>query len=54
MDTPEAEREFLLEQIREGRLKLLVFTHEHGDHFCLEDVLEADRAARQAVHDLLI
>lgn len=41
MDTPEAEREFLLEQIREGRLKLLVFTHEHGDHFCLEDVLEA-------------
>ena len=24
-------------------MKALVFTHEHGDHFCLEDVLEAWR-----------
>ena len=43
MDTPEKERAFLLDRIESGELKALVFTHEHGDHFCLEDVLEAWR-----------
>ena len=42
-DTPEKERAFLLDRIESGELKALVFTHEHGDHFCLEDVLEAWR-----------
>lgn len=41
MDTPEQERVRLLSEIESGGLRTLVFTHEHGDHFCLEDVLEA-------------
>ena len=43
MDTPEQERARLLSEIESGGLRTLVFTHEHGDHFCLEDVLEALR-----------
>ncbi len=43
MDTPETEQDFLLSQIEKGRLRTLVFTHEHDDHFCLEEVLEALR-----------
>ncbi len=42
-DTPEKERAFLLDRIESGEVGTLVFTHEHGDHFCLEDVLEALR-----------
>ena len=41
MDTPEAEKAFLYSEIERGGLKTLVFTHEHDDHFCLEDVLGA-------------
>ena len=41
MDTPEEERKRLLALIGRRELKTLRFTHEHGDHFCLEDVLEA-------------
>ncbi len=40
-DTPEAIRQELLREIREKRLRTLVFTHEHADHFCPEDVAEA-------------
>lgn len=40
-DTPEPIRRELLSEIEAGRIGTLVFTHEHGDHFCLEDVLEA-------------
>lgn len=40
-DTPMDIREELFEQIQEGKLKVLVFTHEHSDHFCLEDVKAA-------------
>ena len=42
-DTPKEERRLLLTAIESRELKTLVFTHEHGDHFCLEDVLEALR-----------
>ena len=40
-DTPEAIRQELLRDIREKKLGTLVFTHEHADHFCPEDVAEA-------------
>ena len=40
-DTPEAIRQELLRDIREKKLETLVFTHEHADHFCPEDVAEA-------------
>ena len=40
-DTPEAIRQELLRDIREKNLETLVFTHEHADHFCPEDVAEA-------------
>ena len=40
-DTPEAIRQELLRDIREKKLGTLVFTHEHADHFCPEDVVEA-------------
>lgn len=42
-DTPEPVRQQLLSQIETGRIGTLVFTHEHGDHFHLEDVLETLR-----------
>ena len=41
MDTPKEERKRLLALIGRRELTTLLFTHEHGDHFCLEDVLEA-------------
>ena len=40
-DTPEAIRQELLRDIQEKKLGTLVFTHEHADHFCPEDVAEA-------------
>ena len=40
-DTPEAIRQELLRDIRKKKLGTLVFTHEHADHFCPEDVAEA-------------
>lgn len=40
-DTPEAIRQELLLDIQEKKLGTLVFTHEHADHFCPEDVAEA-------------
>ena len=40
-DTPEAIRQELLRDIRKKKLETLVFTHEHADHFCPEDVAEA-------------
>lgn len=42
-DTPEWLREKLLERIEQREIETLLFTHGHGDHFCLEDVLEALR-----------
>ena len=42
-DTPDRVREQLLEEIETGAIEMLVFTHEHGDHFCLADTLEALR-----------
>ncbi len=42
-DTPPGVRKELLEEIGAGRLNMLLFTHEHGDHFFKEDVLEAWR-----------
>lgn len=42
-DTPEPVRQQLLGEIEAGQIGTLVFTHEHGDHFHLEDVLEALR-----------
>lgn len=45
-DTPEKVRKELLEEIEQGMLETLLFTHEHGDHFCLEDVAEAFRRNR--------
>lgn len=41
LDTPEAIRQELLRDIREKKLGTLIFTHEHADHFCPEDVAEA-------------
>lgn len=40
-DTPSDIRKELLEQIEQGNIKHLIFTHEHEDHFCPEDVKEA-------------
>ena len=40
-DTSPGMRQFLMKEIREKRLNVLIFTHEHGDHFYLPDVLEA-------------
>lgn len=40
-DTPPEIREKLLDAIEEGDISILIFTHEHGDHFCAEDVMEA-------------
>lgn len=42
-DTPPAIREWLFEEIEKEKLGILAFTHAHGDHFCLEDTLEALR-----------
>ncbi len=42
-DTPDVLREELLDRVQRGELRTLLFTHGHGDHFCLEDVLEALR-----------
>lgn len=40
-DTPPEVREELWTEIEEGNLETLIFTHEHGDHFCPEDVKTA-------------
>jgi len=40
-DTPQDLKRELMFWIEQGRIQTLVFTHSHGDHFCLEDVLEA-------------
>lgn len=40
-DTPPKIREELLREAEAGNLDILIFTHEHGDHFCAEDVKEA-------------
>ena len=40
-DTPPVWKARLMEEIRRGRLGLLVISHAHGDHYCREDVLEA-------------
>lgn len=40
-DTPEDIRQMLLDKIGQGRIQTLLFSHGHGDHFCLETVLEA-------------
>ena len=40
-DTPPEVRGELLQEIGVGKLNSLIFTHEHGDHFCPEDVKEA-------------
>lgn len=46
-DTPKNVREEVLEEIAQGKIRTLVFTHEHGDHFCPEDVVEAFRRNRK-------
>ncbi len=40
-DTPGDLKIELLRKIEEGEIETLLFTHGHGDHFCLEDVIEA-------------
>ena len=40
-DTPSPVREQLLAEIAAGNLNVLLFTHEHGDHFCVDDVVRA-------------
>lgn len=40
-DTPAELKAELLNEIERGRIEALLFTHGHGDHFCLEDVTEA-------------
>ncbi len=45
-DTPGDVKEELLEEIEHGKIRTLVFTHEHGDHFCLEDAVQAFRRNR--------
>lgn len=40
-DTPTELRTKLLDEIERGNIGALLFTHGHGDHFCLEDVVEA-------------
>lgn len=40
-DTPPGLCEELLEEIGRGKIRALIFTHEHGDHFCREKVWEA-------------
>ena len=40
-DTPAGVKAELLEEIEKGSVGALLFTHHHGDHFCLEDTLEA-------------
>lgn len=43
-DTTLQEKSFLMELIRRKQLNMLIFTHEHGDHFYAPDVLTAWRA----------
>lgn len=40
-DTPAVLKAELLDEIERGHIGALLFTHGHGDHFCLEDVAEA-------------
>lgn len=40
-DTPMELKEELLDEIEKGHIEAILFTHGHGDHFCLEDVIEA-------------
>lgn len=40
-DTPDEVCRELLEEIQEGQLQALIFTHEHSDHFCADHVKEA-------------
>lgn len=40
-DTPTELRAKLLDEIEKGYIGALLFTHGHGDHFCLEDAVEA-------------
>ena len=40
-DTPAKLKKELLQMIEQGKMQTLLFTHGHGDHFCLEDVMEA-------------
>lgn len=40
-DTPAALKAELLDEIERGHIGALLFTHGHGDHFCLEDTAEA-------------
>lgn len=40
-DTAPQEKQFLMERIRQKQLNILIFTHEHSDHFYVPDVLEA-------------
>lgn len=40
-DTPDKVSSELLNDVETGRLQALIFTHEHGDHFCAEHVKEA-------------
>lgn len=42
-DTPEDLREELMKAIERREIGTLIFTHEHEDHFCLENVTEAFR-----------
>ena len=40
-DTPDSVKTELWEEIEKGSIGTLLFTHTHGDHFCLGDTLEA-------------
>lgn len=41
LDTSWQEKQFLMDRIRQKQLNILIFTHEHGDHFYAPDVLDA-------------
>ena len=53
-NTPSRQRETIFRLIRENRLKLLIFTHYHCDHYCRADVLEAMRTAAENDNPLRI
>ena len=40
-DTPDSVKTELWGEIEKGSIGMLLFTHAHGDHFCLGDTLEA-------------
>ena len=53
-NTPSQQKETIFRLIRDRSLKLLIFTHQHCDHYCREDILEAVRIAEENHNPLRI